>query len=131
MHVTMDKVIQIIVWSMCCVVLCSSFCFELPEYGRKCHCKSAREIKCLSASLGRLPRINSDIQRIVESLILRANLISSISDEDLIGYEALRLLDLRLQRTGEMCVTDFRRITYPHLYVQGLCRVSKHEFFSF
>lgn len=119
-HITMDKLLLIISWTLCYFALCASYCNELHDYGRRCHCKNAREIRCLGGSLGRLPQISPDIQRDVVTLILRSNLISSISDIDLQGYNSLRKLDLRLQRTGE-CVIDFRKYNYPGLFVQGLC----------
>ena len=118
----MDKLFQAIVWTLSIfIVTCGGICFELPEFGRKCKCPSVNEIKCLGASLGRLPRVKPEVERQVVSLILWSNLITSISDEDLVGYSALKKLDLRLQRTGETCVADFRRRAYPNLIVQGLC----------
>ena len=120
----MDKLFQVIVWTLAIfIATCNAFCFELPEFGRKCRCPSSSEIKCLGASLGRLPRVNSEVQRLVVSLNLRSNLITSIADEDLTGYVSLKKLDLRLQRTGEVCVADYRRLQYPGLLVQGLCKV--------
>ena len=116
---TMDKLTFTCVWILCYIALSTPFCGHLPMT-RKCFCRDFQQVECMGSSLGRLPQMAKDIQSKVEILSLRANLINSLTDMDLVHYDSLRKLDLRLQRSCD-CVYDARELEYPHLKVLGLC----------
>ena len=91
--------------------------------GRRCKCVVMTHVRCMDANYGRLPPFDKSVKAMIVSLNMRVNLIGTITEHDLKGYNSLKLLDLRLQKGG--CVRiSVNHDQHPTLTVLGTCTVS-------